>query len=231
MTLFFTEYTTFVVILLPFPSPSTYYMPFLIFKCAPESSIYKTPSPIPAMNQQGKTEIKEMMDKAEISLILDTYDDIFSSFDPRPYGERALSDDFLKEARNAARGKRNGIELHFLVPEPSRNTKYEDLIRFRLRDHFKKHYKHLREELKKQRKRAAAIVVVGLAIGLVDALLLTFGELSTLLQNVVEITLTPASWYAIWNGLDWLLVRPSEEASEESFNKKMIDAKITFTPY
>ena len=33
-----------------------------------------------------------------VSLWLDTYEDIFSDFDPRPYGQRALSEDFVAEA-------------------------------------------------------------------------------------------------------------------------------------
>lgn len=57
------------------------------------------------MVEEGNTGIKEIIDKAEISLVLDTYDDIFSDFDPRPYGERALSSDFLDEAKKAARDK------------------------------------------------------------------------------------------------------------------------------
>ena len=39
------------------------------------------------------------MHESKMSLILDTYLDIFSSFDPRPYEERSLSDDFLDECK------------------------------------------------------------------------------------------------------------------------------------
>ncbi|MBI2151367.1 hypothetical protein HYU21_01420, partial [Candidatus Woesearchaeota archaeon] len=33
--------------------------------------------------------------EGNISLVLDSYDDIFSDFDPRDYSEKALSEDFL----------------------------------------------------------------------------------------------------------------------------------------
>src|SRR5690349_704077 len=46
---------------------------------------------------------KALLIKSELSIWLDTYDDIFSDFDPRPLNERALSDDFLSEARKMAR--------------------------------------------------------------------------------------------------------------------------------
>ena len=49
------------------------------------------------MSDEEKQKILEM---SEISLILDTYDDMFSSFDPRPYSQRALSEDFLSEAKD-----------------------------------------------------------------------------------------------------------------------------------
>ena len=78
--------------------------------------------------------LKSIMDNAEISLILDTYDDIFSDFDPRPYNERALSEDFLIEARKAARDKNTGIELHFLIPTPMQDKASEELIRQRAKN-------------------------------------------------------------------------------------------------
>ena len=33
--------------------------------------------------------------EGNISLVLDSYDDLFSDFDPRDYSQKALSDDFL----------------------------------------------------------------------------------------------------------------------------------------
>ena len=50
--------------------------------------------------QEGESDIKDIIDKAQVSLVLDTYDDIFSDFDPRPYDQRALSGDFLDAARH-----------------------------------------------------------------------------------------------------------------------------------
>ena len=64
--------------------------------------------------------IKELR-QANISLILDSYEDIFSSFDPREYSERALSDDFLIECNHAAMDKGEGIELILSMPKNKRN--------------------------------------------------------------------------------------------------------------
>jgi len=61
--------------------------------------------------------------EGNISLILDSYDDIFSDFDPGDYSERALSDDFLSECKKAAVNKEERLELRFLVPKTKRDYK------------------------------------------------------------------------------------------------------------
>lgn len=78
---------------------------------------------------------------ANISIILDNYDDIFSDFDPRPYSERALSHDFLRECKKASIDKDDtGLELRLMIPKDKRNFATELLIRKRLKAHFLKHY-------------------------------------------------------------------------------------------
>ena len=56
--------------------------------------------------------IKEYQD---ITVAIDTLDDIFSDFDPRPLHQRALSEDFLKEIQKfyveSSRGRLNVIFL------------------------------------------------------------------------------------------------------------------------
>ena len=87
--------------------------------------------------KEKEVEIKE----GNISLILESYNDIFSSFDPRPSSERALSDDFLIECKRSARDKEGVFELRLLLPPHKRNTNEEAMIKKRLKDHFKKHFK------------------------------------------------------------------------------------------
>jgi len=82
-----------------------------------------------------------------VSLWLDTYEDIFSDFDPRPYAHRALSEDFLAEARRAVLDRRDDVpELLFLVPTDARTLDDEAIIRRRLRDHFRRHADRLTRE-------------------------------------------------------------------------------------
>ena len=43
------------------------------------------------VRESSLVEKQDLLSKGEISILLDTYDDIFSDFDPRPYSQRALS--------------------------------------------------------------------------------------------------------------------------------------------
>ena len=79
--------------------------------------------------------------EANISLILDSYEDIFSSFDARRHSEKALSTDFLDEAKRASRDKDSGsIELKLLIPKNKRQLGEEIIIKKRLKRHFQHHY-------------------------------------------------------------------------------------------
>src|SRR3989344_3570875 len=92
---------------------------------------------------------KEILNESEISIILDTYDDIFSDFDPRAFMVREISDDFIQEAKKAIKQKAPGrIELKFLVPAHQRSFQDEALIKKRIRDHFRIMLHQSTQELK-----------------------------------------------------------------------------------
>lgn len=175
-------------------------------------------------------DIKHLVNQAEVSLILDTYNDIFSSFDPRPYNERSLSEDFLSEAKHAARDKGEGIELRFLIPKAQRSIAHETLIKQRLKDHFRKHHYMVQQELKAYKKQAVTLIAVGTIIGFI-AVWLSILDINSILKLAVEIILSPASWFTIWTGFEHLTFPPKEEVASEKFYKKMIDSHISFTAY
>lgn len=186
------------------------------------------------MQEDKVTAVKELLNKTEVSLILDTYDDIFSDFDPRPYNERTLSEDFLAAAKKEARDKGEGLQLNLMVPKAVRNSANEELIRQRLKEHFRRHYRLVKAELTKRRRRALTLITIGVIVGLIDAFVLytpTTFNLSAVFTEAVGIILTPASWYTIWTGFDLLLVIPKEDAAEEAFYKKMRGVIITFSTY
>ncbi|MBI4652464.1 hypothetical protein HY745_14550 [Candidatus Desantisbacteria bacterium] len=91
-----------------------------------------------SVESQNNPEIGRILDMVQVSLQIDSYDDIFSDFDPRPFSERTLSDDFLLESKKAFREKESGrFELRFLIPIKERKLESEKIIKKRLTDHFK----------------------------------------------------------------------------------------------
>jgi hypothetical protein len=186
------------------------------------------------MVEEIQEAIKGIINETEISIILDTYDDIFSDFDPRPYNERALSEDFLAEAKRAARDKDENLELRFLIPKDTRNIAQETVIKNRLRRHFRKHYINVRDALIAYKNQAILLIIIGIAIGLVEAIALsapTTFDIGSLLTDVIGIVLTPASWFSIWTGFEHLIYKPKEEVEEGDFYRKMEKIKISFSSY
>ena len=165
-----------------------------------------------------------------VSLWLDNYDDIFSDFDPRPYNQRALSEDFLAETRRVLRERHDEVpELRLLVPAAVRRVDDETVIRKRLHEHFRKHA----ARLSRKRRRAVWIsltaAMAGFALMTASALLRQQPE--TITRTVLPVFLEPAGWFAVWFGLDHLFYGSREIAREQSFYKKMAGAEVVFTAY
>lgn len=175
---------------------------------------------------------QKLLELSEISLWLDGYDDIFSDFDPRPYSQRSLSDDFVTEAKKFTRDKPSGkIELKFLIPENKRVISYENLIKKRLREHFKKHYGIAENERKALIKRGLAFTLVGIILMIATSLVAVYMQQGKLLVHFLIILLEPASWFLFWEGLRLVIFEPKAIKPEYIFYKKMSNAEIKFLPY
>jgi hypothetical protein len=186
----------------------------------------------------NKEEIKDAVEKekvkllqmSEISLWLDAYDDIFSDFDPRPYAQRALSDDFLSEAKRASKEKISGqIELKFLVPKNIKNLELENIIKKRLREHFKKHSQVLHNEVKEIRKGGIMLFFLGAPLTMLATYLSTLEK--SILVSFFVVLLEPAGWFTTWEGLARILSAKSQKGADIDFYDKMTKCEILFIPY
>lgn len=173
---------------------------------------------------------QELLTKGEISIMLDTYDDIFSDFDPRPYSQRALSDDFLLEAKKATRDKEEGLELRFILPREKRNFEHEILIKKRLRDHFKKHALILEKEIKDIKKRGFLMAIAGVVMIMIATYFLSLKSDSFLIHFLIVI-LEPAGWFTAWTGLDEIYYTTRSKKPDFDFYSKMTNADIHFLTY
>jgi len=174
---------------------------------------------------------QQLLQESSISIILDTYDDIFSDFDARGYGERALSDDFLPEIKRAAKDKPSGdLQLSLLMPKDLRNLSVENTIKHRLKEHFKRHAHIDHKGLVKTRNLGILMILIGAILGVLATALYDFGNKS-FLSKFILILMEPASWFNIWEGMNHVFFESKDLKQEFVFNDKMAGAEIKFLSY
>ena len=165
--------------------------------------------------------------EGNISLILDSYDDIFSDFDPRDYSVKALSDDFLNECKRAARDKKDKLELRFFVPKKKRNPIEEIMIKRRLKEHFQRHYHEKRKDLKNIRISGLLWFILGTLIMIGSVYLYNLRE-SSFFYTFLFIVSEPASWFFFWYGLEIIFITAKKELPDYQFYGKMAKADFYF---
>lgn len=177
-------------------------------------------------------EKKRLLSLSEVSLSLDTYDDIFSDFDPRPYSQRVLSDDFLSEAKKASKDKASGnIELNFMIPTNQVNTYHESIIKKRLREHFKKHYALLTTEKRKVIRIGLSFAGVGILLMFMASFIMFKFTGESFLMNFLVVLLEPAGWFLFWSGMDQVIFKAKETNPDLEFYGKMVNCQVSFLHY
>ncbi len=175
-------------------------------------------------------EKQRLLQLSEISIILDTYDDIFSDFDPRPYDTRSLSDDFLLEVKKAARHKGSKIELKVMMPEALRKPEQETIIKKRVKAHYRNTVEQINRDILKMRQKGGLFILVGVVILTLVVLMLSVVP-AGLLQTFFLFLFEPAGWFTLWNGFDYLFLQPASRYEERDFYHKMSNSEIRFISY
>ena len=176
--------------------------------------------------------MKRIKDIKMISIAIDTWDDVFSDFDPRPYSQRRVSDDFLSEIRKAVKDKTSGmLEVKFLVPEPKRNPATETVIKKRLRQYFKNQAERVERDIRKVYKQGALFVAAGVMLMFVAALLLFYGLDARLMFSFIIILLEPGGWFLFWEGLNLMVFRSRLQKPDLELARKMSKCQIVFFSY
>ncbi len=164
--------------------------------------------------------------QSEIPLRIGSYDDMFSSLDPRPYSHKALSGDFLSECKKASIEKKKVDEIKLFLPKSKRNVVEETKIKERLKEHFNKHFTEKRKEINRIKMNGASWFVVGSIIIVLTAVFVENPN-SMFLKVLINIS-HPAGWFFLWEGLGKIILFSHEKIPEYTFYKKMDRAKVTF---
>ena len=165
----------------------------------------------------------------DISITLDTYDDIFSDFDPRPYSQREMSEDFLKEiSRRYMEGKHGRFEVHFTMPSAERDLKAEALIKKRLREQFTFMVKRETEAIQKTKNRGYFYMFIGFLILLLDTYFYFYLSYESIFYHLITILLVPAGWYGMFTGIGKVIDEPYDATERKKLHEKFERADFSF---
>lgn len=183
------------------------------------------------MNPEENTGLpakKGTMDIFEISIWLDSYEDIFSDFDSRPLSERTVSDDFLSEVKKVCDEKsRNKIHLKLSMPEPLRNTDHEAVITKRLHLYFQNSHRMLEKDARKKNIRGIYFILAGMLL-MLCASYISFLKPQKFYIHTLLILFEPAGWFFLWSGLDHLVYFSKSKKADLIYFNKMAEAVIRF---
>lgn len=176
-------------------------------------------------------ELKKLLQQAHVSLILESYDALFSDFDPRPYEQRSISDDFMSEAKKAVKEADSGIlEMRFLIPKHQKNAHEEEIIRERLHHYFLQQFHRYQKDAKGIVQRGILLAVTGFLL-LFASSYITHQLEATLLLEFLKILMEPSGWFMIWYGFDRIFYEAKSLRPELEFSHKMSKAQIYFDVY
>ena len=174
---------------------------------------------------------QSLLKLAEISILLDSYDSIFSDFDPSPYSERTLSDDFIIQSKKISRNKSGKrMSLRLLLPADKRNEEEEKVIIKRLHSYFKSVHQELTFEVREINKRGFYLTVTGIIL-MMAASYISYLNTQKFHIHLLLVLFEPAGWFLLWAGLDHLVYSSKETKKDLSFYSKMTKSEIKFLTY
>lgn len=164
----------------------------------------------------------------DLNFWIDSYDDLFSDFDPRPYSERVISDDFLLELNKLTEEKEGLVKtVCFQIPAKMRDEKTEALIMNRLVNGFENQYGRFSRALNASRRNGILMAICGAAALMVAVFITSLGE-HTLWQSALKILFEPAGWFLIWTGLDKLYLGGKPIKRKRDFYALLEKSKVKF---
>jgi hypothetical protein len=178
---------------------------------------------------EGLKEALQPNSYREMSLWIDSYDDIFSDFDPRPFSARNISDDFLNEVRKVS-GESDFIISNFrlLMPEKLRNSENENIIIKRLHLYLLKNQNYFLKEKRALRNKGLLFTVSGFAM-MIAASLVSSIRSEYLLMHILLVIFEPAGWFLVWTGMENLINTSRKQKPELEFYSKLSKTKIIFS--
>lgn len=171
---------------------------------------------------------KRLARSSQVGLSIDSYDDLFSDFDPRSYKERELSEDFLGELRRFFFHKNpESLDVVFLIPGRMRKAATEAIIKRRLHIYFHRKNREAAASIAHIRTRSLMKVAVSIVLMVCTGYLATkAGQI--VWMNIVKVIVEPASWFLFWTSLEKLFEARRSRARELNYFHRLSECKIVF---
>jgi len=172
---------------------------------------------------------KKIKELQEVAIAIDTWDDVFSDFDPRPLSERTLSEDFIIELRQRYRETSKGdVVVTICAPGFLEDKKSERTVAKRLKRHFLHRALLRKKEINRIRARGLVFVLCGICFLTFLTLTAYYQLFNELVINILSIVVMPLGWFGIWEGFSKIVDITPAYLQEEFFYKKLSKAQYRF---
>lgn len=179
-------------------------------------------------NSHAKIAVSEY---SEVGIWLDSYDEIFSDFDPRPYSKRTISDDFILQIRKVTKDLvQKKIILKLLLLDSIRDKQIEDVIAKCLHVYFELNKEQFLKEKRKTIRKGLMLTAIGFIL-MVIASYISLLKSGLFYLHLLFILFEPAGWFILWMGLDHLVHYLGKTKKDLIFYLHMATAKIEFSTY
>ncbi len=152
---------------------------------------------------------EHIRDIQDISIAIDSWDDIFSDFDPSPLEQRILSEDFIAELKKRYRETQRGnFVITIYAPLSLKDDMSERIVIKRLKQYFRFRDLATLKEINDARRRGTLFVIGGVCFLSTLTLITYFKMMDHLLIELLAIILMPLGWFGIWEGFS-RIIEPS----------------------
>ena len=172
---------------------------------------------------------EHIKDIQETTIAIDSWDDIFSDFDPSPLEHRVLSEDFLLELKKRYRETQRGnFIVTICAPLSLKDEASERIVIKRLKQFFKFRHLLLQKEMNERRRVGFIFVIVGILFLSTLTLTTYYNVLPRLAIEILGIILMPLGWFGIWEGFSRIIESPHLVKQELELFAKLAKAAFKF---
>ena len=172
---------------------------------------------------------QRVKDLKEIAIVIDTWDDVFSDFDPRPLNQRTVSGDFVEELKKRYRETQRGsLKITIYAPHSLQSPESERMVRQRLKKHFHYFFLLKKKDLFRWLLRGWVFITIGVSSLTFLTLATYYKFLSQITIDIIGVILMPLGWFGFWEGLSKLIDTSPAFINEEKFFEKLSKASYKF---